>query len=207
MIRIGRRGSLTAKCTVHGKQGHVAYPELAENPIHSVCLPLQELVNTKWDSGNAYFPPTSLQITEIKAGGQAGNLIPGQLFLQFNFRYSSEQTAEQLIERVHALFNQHQLKFSIDWCRNGEPFLTEPGRLLNECIKIINERHSKPPELSTSGGTSDARFIAPYGIEVIELGPLNATIHQVNECIASAELTELSEIYYRILSGLLSVEK
>jgi succinyl-diaminopimelate desuccinylase len=199
VIRIGRRGSLSAHCVVHGIQGHVAYPQLADNPIHRVIPALNALLNTQWDNGNAHFPPTSLQLTAIQAGGQAGNIIPGQLALQFNFRYSTEQTAEQLIEQVQALFNQHQLNITIDWRVNGKPFLSAPGRLLTHCMELITALNGQPPELSTSGGTSDARFIAPFGIEVLELGPLNATIHQVNECIHKDELEQLSTLYYDLL--------
>ena len=202
VIRIGRRGSLTADCVVHGVQGHVAYPHLADNPIHRLAPLLHALVNTTWDAGNAHFPPTSLQVTQLAAGGLAGNIIPGQLALKFNFRYSTEQTAEQLMARVAVLFNHHQLNYNINWQRNGLPFLSAQGSLLTRCMEIITALLGQPPELSTSGGTSDARFIAPFGIEVLELGPLNATIHQVNECISQVELQQLSELYYQILAGL-----
>ena len=207
VIRIGRRGSLTANCVVHGVQGHVAYPELAENPIHSLAPTLLDLVNTQWDKGNAHFPPTTMQITKIQAGGEASNIIPGQLILQFNFRYCTEQTAERLIDRVEALFKKHHSIYAIDWRINGNPFLTTQGPLLTECIKIISELNGSPPTLSTGGGTSDARFIAPLAIEVLELGPLNATIHQVNECISIQELQALSKLYYQILVGLLATGK
>ncbi len=204
VIKIGRRGSLTGKLTLHGKQGHVAYPHLAINPIHQISPALTQLTATHWDEGNAYFPPTSLQITHIQAGGQAGNIIPGDLTLHFNVRFSPELTASALKQSVQACFKQHGLNPEIEWRLNGEPFLTQKGRLLKSSISIIKEQTGKAPELSTSGGTSDGRFIAPYGVEVIELGPVNATIHQVNECVASADLTRLTEIYYALCEKLLT---
>lgn len=203
VLKIGRRGSLTGTLELHGKQGHVAYPHLAENPIHKICPALLELTTTQWDQGNTHFPPTSLQITHIKSGGQANNIIPGELTLHFNFRYSTEQTAETLKHALLTCFDRHGLKPSITWRLNGEPFLTTGGRLLDSCINVIETETQKKPELSTSGGTSDGRFIAPYGTEVIELGPLNATIHQINECVALADLETLSNIYYSICERLL----
>ena len=204
VIKIGRRGSLTGKLTLHGKQGHVAYPHLAENPIHTLSSALQELVSTQWDTGNDYFPPTSLQITHIHAGGQANNIIPGELVLDFNIRYSSEQTEECLKLAIHALFERHGLKPVIEWRLNGQPFLTSHGKLLEVCKQSILQHTGKLPEHSTSGGTSDGRFIAPYGVEVIELGPMNASIHQVNECVALADLETLSAIYYTLCELLLA---
>ncbi|WP_133128234.1 succinyl-diaminopimelate desuccinylase [Legionella nagasakiensis] len=203
VIKIGRRGSLTAKVTLHGKQGHVAYPHLAENPIHRLSPVLTELVSTEWDKGNDFFPPTSLQVTHIQSGGQASNIIPGELILQFNFRYSTEQNADTLKQAVEACFKHYSIQPSIEWRLNGEPFLTSQGRLLETCIKAIRSRTGQEPELSTSGGTSDGRFISPYGVEVIELGPVNKTIHQINENVALADLTTLSEIYYLICKELL----
>jgi len=203
VIKIGRRGSLTGTLELHGKQGHVAYPHLAENPIHKICPALLELTTTEWDKGNAHFPPTSLQITHIKSGGQANNIIPGELTLHFNFRYSTEQTHETLKSAVAACFARHDLQPVILWRLNGEPFLTSGGRLLDSCIAAIEAETQQKPELSTSGGTSDGRFIAPYGTEVIELGPLNATIHQTNECVSLADLEKLSAIYYAICKNLL----
>ena len=204
VIKIGRRGSLTATLTLHGKQGHVAYPHLADNPIHKIGPALVELTATTWDQGNAHFPPTSLQITNIQSGGQAGNIIPGELTLQFNFRYSTEQTAATLKQAVHACFTRHGLQPLITWRLNGEPFLTTSGRLLNSCVEAIHMHTRQKPELSTSGGTSDGRFIAPYGVEVIELGPINATIHQVNECVSATDLDILSAIYYSMCEELLT---
>lgn len=203
VIKVGRRGSLTATVQLEGKQGHVAYPHLAENPIHKIAPALLELTTTVWDQGNHHFPPTSLQITHIEAGGQANNIIPGELTLHFNFRYSTEQTAEALKQAVQACFARHRINPSLQWRLNGEPFLTSGGHLLNSCIDIIEKETQQKPELSTSGGTSDGRFIAPYQVEVIELGPLNATIHQVNECIALADLETLTHIYYSLCERIL----
>lgn len=198
IIKVGRRGSLSGYSIIHGKQGHVAYPQLAMNPIHLLAPVLQELTATIWDQGNAYFPPTSLQITHLQAGGQANNIIPGTLLLDFNFRYCPEQTAEGLQQAVLACFQRHQVPVEIKWQHSGEPFLTAQGRLLDVCQAVIIKQLGKAPELSTTGGTSDGRFIAPYGIEVIELGLCNATIHQVNERIAFNELRQLTSLYYDI---------
>jgi succinyl-diaminopimelate desuccinylase len=203
VIKIGRRGSLTARLKLHGKQGHVAYPHLADNPIHNLAPALLELTTTSWDNGNDHFPPTSMQITHIESGGQASNIIPGELTLQFNVRYSTEQTAETIKQRVDACFDRHKITANIDWKLSGEPFLTSKGPLLEACIKCIYDTTQQKPELSTSGGTSDGRFIAPFGVEVIELGPVNASIHQVNECVASADLETLTELYYAICATML----
>ncbi len=203
VIKIGRRGSLNAHVTLHGKQGHVAYPHLAENPIHRISPALAELTSIRWDEGNAYFPPTSLQVTHIHAGGQAYNIIPSTLHLNFNIRYSTEQTALKIKDKINNCFESHNLKPTIEWRLSGEPFLTNHGKLLSHCVDSIESIVGKKPELSTSGGTSDGRFIAPYGIEVIELGPVNATIHQVNECVALTDLTRLTEIYYDLCVVLL----
>lgn len=207
MIKIGRRGSLTGVLQLHGKQGHVAYPHLAENPIHKIAPALLELTNTVWDKGNVHFPPTSLQITRIQAGGQANNIIPGELILHFNFRYCTEQTADVLKQTVHQCFSRHALQPSIQWRLNGEPFLTSSGKLLETCVGVIKQETNLVPELSTSGGTSDGRFIAPYGVELVELGPVNATIHQVNECVALQDLEKLSDIYYFICEKMLQQKK
>ena len=204
VIKIGRRGSLTATIELHGKQGHVAYPHLAENPIHKIAPALAELTSKIWDEGNANFPPTSLQITSIKSGGEASNIIPGDLYLQFNFRYSTENSDTTLKAQVESCFTNHNLKPSIKWLLNGKPFLTNKGKLLDSCLTAIKEETNLDPKLSTSGGTSDGRFIAPYGVEVIELGPVNATIHQVNECVSLKDLEKLSEIYYSISIKLLT---
>jgi len=203
VIKIGRRGSLNAKIKVHGKQGHVAYPHLADNPIHKISSVLHELTSTQWDQGNNYFPPTSMQITYLESGGHASNIIPGELELHLNFRYSTEQTEQILKEKIIAIFNKQDLNPSIEWRLSGEPFLTAQGQLLEACKEAIIKQTGKTPELSTSGGTSDGRFIAPYNVEVIELGPVNASIHQVNECVSVHELAALEAIYFSICEKLL----
>lgn len=203
-LKIGRRGSLSGRLLLRGKQGHVAYPHLAKNPIHDISAALNELIHTTWDQGNAHFPPTSFQITQIQSGGYAYNIIPGELALQFNFRYATEQTAKGLQEAVEACFERYQLNPEIHWTLSGEPFLTAKGALLEACIQAIHERTGQQTELSTSGGTSDGRFIAPYGVEVIELGPVNATIHQVNECVSRKELEILTDLYYSVAEKLLT---
>lgn len=203
VIKIGRRGSLSAKIHLHGKQGHVAYPHLADNPIHKMSSALAELTAIQWDHGNAFFPPTSMQITHIHSGGLASNIIPGDLNLHLNFRYSTEQTEGSLIERVQNIFSHHHLNPIIEWRLNGEPFLTDKGALLECCKEAVTEITGLKPELSTSGGTSDGRFIAPYGVEVIELGPINATIHQVNECVSLNDLNLLEAMYFSISEKLL----
>jgi succinyl-diaminopimelate desuccinylase len=198
VVKIGRRGSLTGKLVLKGKQGHVAYPHLADNPIHKILPALQALTAKKWDEGNEHFPPTSLQLTQIKAGGEAGNIIPGEIHMDFNFRYSTEQTADLLKLGVTQCFADFGITPSIHWRLNGEPFLTSNGVLLEACLEVLTHHLGVTPELSTSGGTSDGRFIAPYGIETLELGPVNATIHQVNECVSLEDLNTLTQIYYEI---------
>lgn len=202
-LKIGRRGSLSAHIQIKGRQGHVAYPHLAINAIHQACPALAELSQRVWDNGNDYFPPTTLQITSIQAGGQAGNIIPGLLTLDLNFRFSTEQKPDDLQQAVQACFNHHGLEADMTWRLNGLPFLTAKGRLLEACITAIQAETGLSPELSTAGGTSDGRFIAPYGVEVIELGPVNASIHQVNEWVKPEELAQLAEIYYLICAEIL----
>lgn len=204
VMKIGRRGSLTAKVTLHGIQGHVAYPHLAQNPIHILSPALLELSSKEWDKGNSSFPPTSMQITHIHSGGDAPNVIPGELFLQFNFRYSTERTADDIKEEVLECFKKYDLNPEIHWRLNGEPFITDHGLLLEATEKAIHSVIGRKPERSTSGGTSDGRFIAPYGTELIELGPVNKTIHQVNECVSLNDLEQLCEIYRLICESLLS---
>lgn len=206
VIKVGRRGSLNAKLYIQGKQGHVAYPHLAENPIHTLAPALAELTTTSWDTGNAYFPPTSLQITNIQSGGEANNIIPGELTLHLNIRYSTEQTCDDLMRQITTCFARHKLTPKIDWRLSGQPFLTAKGHLLESCVNSIKKHTGKAPELSTSGGTSDGRFIAPFGVEVIELGPVNATIHQINECVALNDLEVLADMYYTICVTLLTHE-
>lgn len=202
-IKIGRRGSLSAEIVFTGKQGHVAYPHLAINPIHLALSALATLASTVWDTGNAYFPPTSLQMTHIHARGHASNIIPGDLSVHLNLRYSTEQTASGLINKIQAIFRSFELNPDITWRHNGEPFLTNKGRLLETCIQAIETELHRTPICSTTGGTSDGRFIAPYGVEVLELGPSNQTIHQVNEHVSLKNLTELEKVYYCIIKGIL----
>lgn len=204
VIKIGRRGSLTGKLILHGKQGHVAYPHLAENPIHRLAPALDELCSIEWDAGNQWFPPTTMQITHLHSGGHAGHIIPGELSMQFNFRFSTEQTVENLQQRVKQCFTNHHLQPDIQWRINGLPFLTEQGQLLQASIAAVKQVANINPELSTSGGTSDGRFIAPYGVEVIELGPVNESIHQVNESVSLSELKKLEDMYLHITRSVLA---
>lgn len=204
VIKNGRRGSLNAALTIKGKQGHVAYPHLAANPIHLAALALHELSSAEWDQGNEYFPATTFQISNIHAGTGATNIVPGQLEVLFNFRYSTEVTAEQLKQRVLDILDAHGLEYEIKWTLSGLPFLTPVGELVNAAKKAIKQVNGIDTELSTSGGTSDGRFIAPTGAQVLELGVLNATIHQVNEHVNLDELEPLAEIYEAILVELLS---
>jgi len=204
VVKNGRRGSLGAKLTVRGKQGHVAYPHLARNPIHLAAPALAELAAEHWDEGNAFFPPTSFQISNLNSGTGATNVVPGDLTALFNFRFSTESTVEGLQARVSAILDKHELDWSIDWALSGLPFLTEPGDLLDAVsasIKGVTGRDTQP---STSGGTSDGRFIATMGTQVVELGPVNATIHQVDERILASDLDLLTEIYYQTLVRLLA---
>lgn len=207
VIKIGRRGSLNAKIKLQGKQGHVAYPHLAENPIHKISPALAKLTSIAWDKGNAYFPPTSMQITYINSDGCATNIIPGELSLHLNFRYSTEQTQSSLKRQVMDVFEEFHLRPDIEWRLSGEPFLTAQGALLESARQAVIEQSDFTPELSTSGGTSDGRFIAPYGVEVIELGPVNATIHQINECVSLSDLHKLESQYYTICQKLLLGQK
>ncbi|MBC3764333.1 succinyl-diaminopimelate desuccinylase [Neptunicella marina] len=204
VIKNGRRGSLTGDLVVKGIQGHVAYPHLARNPVHIAAKALDELASTEWDKGNDYFPPTSFQISNIHAGTGAGNVIPGHMDVCFNFRYSTETTAEQLIERVTKVLDHHQLDYDIKWTFNGLPFLTDKGSLVDATCHAIKYVTGLDTELSTAGGTSDGRFIAPTGAQVVELGPQNATIHKINEQVAIKELYQLADIYYQVLVELLA---
>ncbi len=204
VIKNGRRGSLNGKLTVRGKQGHVAYPHLAANPIHLAAPALAELAAIEWDRGNAHFPPTSFQISNLHAGTGAENVIPGELQLMFNLRYSTAVTEQEIRARVEGVLDRHGLDYTLNWRLSGEPFLTPAGELVDAARAAIREVAHIEAELSTSGGTSDGRFIAPTGAQVLELGPINATIHQVNECVAVTALDELAEIYRRILEKLLT---
>ncbi|BCX72488.1 N-succinyl-diaminopimelate deacylase [Acinetobacter sp. Tol 5] len=204
IVKNGRRGSLNAVLTVKGKQGHVAYPHLAINPIHTASKALAELCDTVWDNGNEYFPATSFQVSNIQAGTGATNVVPGTMTVTFNFRYSTEVTADQLKARVLEILDRHQVSYDIEWTLSGLPFLTPVGELVNAARTAIKNVTGTDTELSTSGGTSDGRFIAPTGAQVLELGVLNATIHQVNEHVNIDELEPLAEIYEQILVELLA---
>jgi len=203
VVKNGRRGSLSGDLTIYGIQGHVAYPHLADNPIHKAMAALTELTHAHWDNGNDSFPPTSLQISNIHGGNGAGNVIPGELLVQFNFRYSTETDADTLKHRVINLLAKHELDYQLSWKLNGEPFLTAAGELLSATLAAIQTNTGRPAKLSTSGGTSDGRFIAPTGAQVIELGPINATIHKINECVSSDDLEQLADIYQHVLERLL----
>lgn len=204
IVKNGRRGSLNAVLTVKGKQGHVAYPHLAINPIHTASKALAELCDTVWDNGNEYFPATSFQVSNIQAGTGATNVVPGTMTVTFNFRYSTEVTADQLKLRVLEILDRHHINYDIEWTLSGLPFLTPVGELVNAARTAIKNVTGTETELSTSGGTSDGRFIAPTGAQVLELGVLNATIHQINEHVNIAELEPLAEIYEQILVELLA---
>lgn len=203
VVRSGRRGSLNGHLTVKGIQGHVAYPTEALNPIHAALPALAELVAVTWDNGNEFFPPTSLQISNMHAGTGANNVIPGDLRLLFNFRFSTESDQASLQARTEAILARHGLDYALDWSLSGQPFLTRRGELIPMVQRVIKNRLAIDTQLSTSGGTSDGRFIAPTGTQVVELGPRNATIHKVNECVATADLVALSHLYSDILAGLL----
>lgn len=203
-IKIGRRGSLSAQLKIYGKQGHIAYPHLADNPIHRALPALKELTHIEWDKGNQFFPATSLQISNIYSGTGATNVIPGEIDIKCNFRYSTCVTAEELQARFISILEEHGLSYSIDWTHSGKPFLTSKGKLIETTCSVIQEITGLKPELSTSGGTSDGRFIAPTGSEVVELGVLNATIHQINECVKIEDIQLISEMYERILIKLLA---
>lgn len=202
-IKNGRRGSLGAVLTVKGIQGHVAYPHLARNPVHTFAPAQQELCTYQWDEGNEYFPPTSFQISNINAGTGANNVIPGELRVEFNLRFSTEQTEAGIREKIEAILNKHGLDYEINWNLSGNPFLTPEGDLVAACLSAIKDCCGRDSELSTSGGTSDGRFIAPTGAQVVELGPLNATIHKIDECVSITDLDTLSKIYEVVLTKLL----
>lgn len=203
VIKNGRRGSLGAVLKVKGKQGHVAYPHLAVNPIHMAAPALAELSAEVWDEGNEFFPATSFQISNINGGTGATNVIPGEVEVVFNFRFSTELTADILKSRTHAILDKHGLTYDLEWNLSGQPFLTDRGSLVNATVEAIKEKAGIDTELSTAGGTSDGRFIAPTGAQVVELGPINATIHQVNEHVSVQDLEILTDIYERILEKLL----
>lgn len=203
ILKNGRRGSITANLYIQGVQGHVAYPHLAENPVHKAAAFLQELTTYQWDKGNEFFPPTSLQIANIHAGTGSNNVIPGELYVQFNLRYCTEVTDEIIKSTVAEMLRKHGLKYRIEWNLSGKPFLTQPNKLVNSTVSAVEQIIGITPKLDTGGGTSDARFIALMGGEVVELGPLNATIHKVNECVNINDLATLGEVYKQLLENLL----
>lgn len=203
IIKVGRRGTLNGKVIVQGKQGHIAYPQLADNPIHNAVAAIKELAERKWDKGNEQFQPTSFQISNIHAGTGADNVIPGQLEVIFNFRYSTESTAEQLQEQVEMILKQQKLNYEITWRHSGKPFLTKQGELVVAAKKAIEEIAGVTPKLTTHGGTSDGRFIAELGCQIVEIGPNNRSIHHVDEHVSIEELDKLSKIYEKILTILL----
>jgi succinyl-diaminopimelate desuccinylase len=202
-IKIGRRGSLSGRLTVHGIQGHVAYPQLANNPVHALAPALAELTTRTWDQGNQHFQPTTFQVSNIAAGTGAPNVIPGELKARFNIRFSTEQTVESLQATVEELLRRHRVSFSLDWFISGYPFLTVPGELSAAATRAVQQELNITPQLSTGGGTSDGRFIAPMGAQVIELGVPNATIHKVNECVRVEDIDRLHGVYLRTLEILL----
>jgi succinyl-diaminopimelate desuccinylase len=204
MIKNGRRGTLSGKLKVKGVQGHIAYPHLAKNPIHLFAPAMAELVATRWDDGNAYFPPTSWQMSNIHGGTGASNVIPGELVVDFNFRFSTESTPQSLKDRVHAVLDRHGLQYDLAWTLGGEPFLTPIGELSDALSQAITAQTGVKTELSTTGGTSDGRFIAKICPQVIEFGPMNASIHKIDECVAVASLDPLKNIYRDTLERLLT---
>ena len=204
VVKNGRRGSITANLHIHGVQGHVAYPHLADNPVHRAMPALNELVAIEWDRGNEFFPPTSMQIANVQAGTGSNNVIPGDLYVQFNFRFSTELTDAMIKQRVEELLERHQLNYSIEWRLSGQPFLTSRGALVDAVVNAVEHYSELTPQLLTTGGTSDGRFIAQMGALVVELGPVNATIHKVNECVNAADLQLLSRMYQRIMEQLVA---
>ncbi|WP_368908313.1 succinyl-diaminopimelate desuccinylase [Serratia marcescens] len=204
VVKNGRRGSITANLHIHGVQGHVAYPHLADNPVHRAMPALNELVAIEWDRGNEFFPPTSMQIANVQAGTGSNNVIPGDLYVQFNFRFSTELTDAMIKQRVEELLERHQLNYSIEWWLSGQPFLTSRGALVDAVVNAVEHYSELTPQLLTTGGTSDGRFIAQMGAQVVELGPVNATIHKVNECVNAADLQLLSRMYQRIMEQLVA---
>ena len=203
-IKIGRRGSLSGRLTVHGIQGHIAYPQFANNPVHALAPALAELTARTWDRGNEHFQPTTFQVSNISAGTGAPNVIPGELKARFNLRFSTEQTVDTLKAAVEDILRRHAVNYTLEWFVSGYPFLTVPGQLSNAASRAVEEELRITPKLSTGGGTSDGRFIAPMGAQVIELGVLNETIHKVNECVRVEDIDRLQRIYYRTLELLLT---
>jgi succinyl-diaminopimelate desuccinylase len=203
-IKVGRRGSLSGRLTVHGVQGHVAYPQLAENPVHTLAPALAELVSRTWDEGTEYFQPTSFQVSNLNAGTGAPNVIPGELKARFNLRYSPVQTVSRLKTTVENILRSHGVRYTLEWYVSGEPFYTVPGVLSDAVSAAVAEVTGALPKLSTGGGTSDGRFIAPLGAQVVELGVVNASIHKVNECVRVADIDALQRMYVNVLRRLLA---
>ncbi|MCW8830361.1 MAG: succinyl-diaminopimelate desuccinylase [Gammaproteobacteria bacterium] len=204
IIKNGRRGSISGKLIIHGHQGHIAYPHLADNPIHKFAPVLNELVSEHWDHGNDFFPPTSFQISNINAGTGATNVIPGELEVQFNLRFSTELKHTEIQTRIESILNKYKLEYTLDWSLSGQPFLTPDGNLISAARRAIKNICGIQTELSTSGGTSDGRFIAPTGAQVVELGPINESIHKIDENVSITDLEKLTKIYKRILIELVT---
>lgn len=202
VVKNGRRGSITGDLTIKGTQGHVAYPHLANNPVHSSLLAINELATTEWDKGNDYFPPTSFQIPNVSAGTGASNVIPGEFNVQFNLRFSTELSNDIIVERITTTLDKYDFEYDLKWTFNGDPFLTDAGSLLDAIVNAVGHVNDVKPALLTTGGTSDGRFIARMGGQVVELGPVNATIHKVNECVKVADLEKLTDMYERTLVNL-----
>jgi succinyl-diaminopimelate desuccinylase len=203
IVRIGRRGSLSGLLTVRGVQGHVAYPQMSDNPIRRFAPVLAELHQIEWDKGNDYFPATSFQVVDVRAGIGAPNVTPGELSARFNFRYSTEWTYESLQQKVESVFDAHDIDYELNWHLSGEPFLTKPGKLIDAVSQAVTEETGSAPELSTGGGTSDGRFISPAGTDVVELGPVNASIHKIDEHVKAADVVALTHMYRRIMELML----
>jgi succinyl-diaminopimelate desuccinylase len=204
-IKIGRRGSLSGRLTVHGIQGHIAYPQFAKNPVHALAPALAELTSRVWDQGNQHFQPTTFQVSNISAGTGAPNVIPGELKARFNLRFSTEQTVESLQSTVEGILRRHAVDYSLEWFISGYPFLTTPGTLSEATVRAVEDELKITPKLSTAGGTSDGRFIAPMGAQVIELGVINESIHKVNECVRVEDIDALQRVYRRMLELLLTL--
>ncbi|ERM60165.1 MULTISPECIES: succinyl-diaminopimelate desuccinylase [Vibrio] len=202
VVKNGRRGSITGDLTIKGTQGHVAYPHLANNPVHSSLLAINELATTEWDKGNDYFPPTSFQIPNVSAGTGASNVIPGEFNVQFNLRFSTELNNDIIVERITSILDKYDFEYDLKWTFNGDPFLTDAGSLLDAIVDAVGYVNDVKPALLTTGGTSDGRFIARMKGQVVELGPVNATIHKVNECVKVADLEKLTDMYERTLVNL-----
>jgi succinyl-diaminopimelate desuccinylase len=203
-IKVGRRGSLSGRLTVHGVQGHVAYPQLAENPVHTLAPALTELIGREWDQGTEHFQPTTFQVSNLSAGTGAPNVIPGELKARFNLRYSPVQTLETLKASVEEILRRHGVRYTLEWYVSGEPFYTPPGRLSRAVGDAVAEVAGAQPKLSTGGGTSDGRFLAPLGAQVVELGVVSATIHKVNECVRVTDIDALHRMYFNVLRNLLA---